>query len=236
MSINSGGSLNSIVNSITNSNSFDKATGIQTSRPVNVNGVYNGTGHLYASTPFNLFNTKFRWFTNLYLNVSRNKTLINNEQNTNNTIGYQVSSGLSADIGEILNFSLGFSTNSTTVRYSLLKEQGNRTGVKSIDSYIRFTPGKKNELSAVWDYTVNTGRASGYNRNSNMVSAEYIRYFGVKKDVWFKFRVYDLLKQNVNVFRNSGENYFEDVQTNILSRYFFVSLHVKLNRFKSSKK
>ena len=52
-----------------------------------------------------------------------------------------------------------------------------------------------------------------------------------KKTWWLKLKVYDLLRQNINVYRYSGDSYLEDVQTNILTRYFLLSVNVKLSRF-----
>ena len=43
--------------------------------------------------------------------------------------------------------------------------------------------------------------------------------------------VYDLLGQNANVNRNITETFIEDIQTNVLQRYFMLSISYNLRRF-----
>jgi hypothetical protein len=43
--------------------------------------------------------------------------------------------------------------------------------------------------------------------------------------------VYDLLGQNANVRRDVTDIYIEDVETNVLSRYFMLTLSYNLRRF-----
>ena len=45
-----------------------------------------------------------------------------------------------------------------------------------------------------------------------------------------RLSVRDLLNQNQSVTRNTGENYYEDVKTNVLQRYFLLSFTYSLNR------
>ena len=42
---------------------------------------------------------------------------------------------------------------------------------------------------------------------------------------------YDILGQNANVRRNINETFIEDIQTNVLQRYFMLSFTYNLRRF-----
>ena len=45
-----------------------------------------------------------------------------------------------------------------------------------------------------------------------------------------KLEVHDIFNQNQSLTRNTGANYFEDVRTNVIQRYFMLSFTYSLNR------
>jgi Tfp pilus assembly pilus retraction ATPase PilT len=45
-----------------------------------------------------------------------------------------------------------------------------------------------------------------------------------------KVSVYDILKQNQSITRNVRDNYIEDVQNNVLQRFFSLSFTYNINR------
>ncbi len=44
-----------------------------------------------------------------------------------------------------------------------------------------------------------------------------------------RLSVFDILKQNQSIQRNVTESYIEDVQTNVLQRYFMLTFTYKIN-------
>jgi hypothetical protein len=77
---------------------------------------------------------------------------------------------------------------------------------------------------------VNSGRAAGYNQNVPMWNASIAKQFLKGKQAEIKLSVNDLLNQNQSITRNTGTNYIEDVQTNVLQRYFLLSFTYNLNK------
>ena len=47
-----------------------------------------------------------------------------------------------------------------------------------------------------------------------------------------KFQIYDLLKQNKSIFRNTTDNYIDDTKVNNLSQFFIVSFSYSFSKFK----
>jgi len=83
-------------------------------------------------------------------------------------------------------------------------------------------------------YTLNAGRAEGYNVDVTMLNAFVSKSVFKNKRGLIKLSGYDLLHQNVSIARNTGENYIEDVNNMVLQRYFMLSFTFFINKFAGS--
>jgi hypothetical protein len=70
------------------------------------------------------------------------------------------------------------------------------------------------------------GRAEGYNTSVPLWNAAFAKQFLKNKRGELRFSVFDLLNQNVSIVRNVTENYIQDVQTKVLTRYFSIVVYV----------
>jgi hypothetical protein len=235
MNINANANYSTTSNSISTSTVFDPVTGIQVTMPVNLNGVYNGAGRIYMSHPINAFGNKNSLFTSVGMNFNRNLNLLNLQKNITRLLLWDLNAGFSIGVAEVVSVNLGGNARLQSVQYSLQKNQNNRTIAYGTNTVLRLTPNKLSELQVSWDYDRNTGSAEGFNRVINLVNADLTQYLGKKKNFWLKLKVYDLLKQNINIYRYSGENFIEDIQTNILTRFFLLSFNARFNKFTKGK-
>ena len=169
------------------------------------------------------------------MNFNRNVSLLNQKENVNNSVSRRFQTGFNLEIKEWAEIRLNYNYGVQTTSYSLRPEQNNRTVANGAEISLELMPGKYTELYMEWDYSSNKGSAAGFNRQANLVNMSLTQYLDKKKSFWLRFRVYDLLKQNVSVIRFTGESFFEDVQSNILTRYFLVSMNWRMNRFGGKK-
>jgi len=91
-------------------------------------------------------------------------------------------------------------------------------------------------LGSVFTYSYNSGLASGYNASVPLWNASFAKELFNKKQGELKIGVYDLLNQNVSVSRNVTNNYIQDVQNNVLKRYFLLTFTYNLKKFPGGQK
>jgi hypothetical protein len=73
-----------------------------------------------------------------------------------------------------------------------------------------------------------SGLSNSFNQTFFLWNASVGRKFG-KKNQWdFRLMAYDLLNQNRSITRNVTQTYFEDVRTNVLTRYVMFNLTYNL--------
>jgi len=91
-------------------------------------------------------------------------------------------------------------------------------------------------LGSMFTYSYNSGLASGYNAGLPLWNATFAKELFDKKQGEIKIGVFDLLNQNVSVSRNVTNNYIQDVQNNVLKRYFLLTFTYNLKKFPGGQK
>ena len=95
----------------------------------------------------------------------------------------------------------------------------------------RLTLLKTIRLASDISYATNNGLSAGYNQNTTIWNGNITKDFFKDKRAQIKVQVYDILGQNKSIRRNTSQNYIEDVQSKVLTRYFMVSLVYNFNKF-----
>ncbi len=226
---NAGLTSNKVVTSIT-----QLANGYQTTTYQNQNGAFNARVHVSYGLQLKNPKSNLNFITNAAYN--RDISLINNANNYTyaSNIGESVNWTMNLKDKFDLNFNAGYNYN--LIEYSIRK-QNNRnyytTSFMIEPSYI-FNGGWI--LGSVFNYSYNSGLAAGYNSNLPLWNASFAKQLFSKQQGEIKIGVYDLLNQNVSVSRNANTNYIQDVQNNVLKRYFLVTFTYNLRKFPGEKR
>jgi hypothetical protein len=228
---NSNASFSSIVNNIANNNTFNNNTGSQQSQPVNMDGAYNWNAWFSYFQPLFMGKDKLKWSVSLYANGSRNVNLLNGDENVNLNNYEKLFMGIIYDTPSWIDINTNLSISRQEGEYSLQSSLNTTSYYWSINPNIRFNPTSTTEITIDYDYRQTAGQAAGFNTTVNMLNADIVQYFSRKKDVWLKLKGFDLLNQNVNIWRSTGDNYIQDTRANVLSRFLLLSLNVRLNKF-----
>ncbi|HEU4471180.1 MAG TPA: TonB-dependent receptor [Flavisolibacter sp.] len=203
--------------------------GSQLTRPVNVDGVFGVNANINYGIPIK----KLRggnFSTTTRINYNRDASVVNGIKNyiKNLVIGEELR--LNYNYKEKLDLSAIASIDYTDAKYTIQSGQNTSyyTHYYSLDAAWFFPKGFV--VSSDIDFIANTGRSDGFNQQFTMWNASLAKQLFASKKGEIKLSVFDLLNKNTSLVRNVGDNYVEDVRTNVLNRYFLLSFAYNINR------
>ncbi len=222
--VNFSNTQNKIVNSST-----INALGITNTLPVNLNGTYAGSGNLTIGFPIKKLKGG-NYTTNTRIMVNRDVNMINGQNNFTNNITIGEDLKINYNLKEKFDIGVGASINYTQAKYSIQStlNQNYFTHVYSAD--LNYLMPKGFVFALDFDYTANTGRATGFNQHLTILNSSIAKQLFKKKNGEIKFGINDILNQNISINRNIGDNYVEDVQSLVLRRFFILGFTYNLNR------
>ena len=220
---NVGTTGNKIVNSI---DSLNQAVTI--TKPVNLDGVFNVNGFSSIGFPIKKLKGSNVNLTSI-VNYNRDVSLVYKQKNITHRWLLTQSLGFNYNKNK---FDMGLTAGLTynNARYTLQENLNTEYFTQTYSADFSYTFKKDIIVSTDFDLLVNSGRADGFNQTIPMWNAGLSKQFLKNKAAEVKFTVYDILNQNKAITRNIGENYFEDNRTNVIRRFFLLSLTYNINR------
>ena len=232
-----------VLNSISN-NYINGPNGEQIIIPVNVKGAYDasvnlGLGRPFAQNKFSI-NTSgsLRWSNDV--NYMRNTaTALNSNSvvdtaasklNTTRTLtaGYNFSGSINGKVVML--------TAAARINYNHSWQSVQTANTNIYISYNYLVDLKLNLpigliFATDYQFNVNTGLGSGYNKNYALWNASLAQDFLKNKRAQIKLQIYDILKQNQSIRRSINGNNITDSQSTILPQYFIATLTYNFNNF-----
>lgn len=227
--LNGGMTTNKVVTSIT-----QLANGYQTTTYQNMNGTFNVKAHINYGIQLKTPKSNLNFITNAAYN--RDISLINNSKNYTNASNMGESINWTMNLHEKLDLNVNAGYNYNIVKYSIKPENNKNYHTESFSIEPTYTFPGDWVLGSTFNYSYNSGLASGYSPKPLLWNASLAKELFDKKQGEIKIGVYDLLNQNVSISRNVTNNYIQDVQNNVLKRYFLVTFTYNLKKFPGSAK
>ena len=202
--------------------------GIKTSRPVNVEGIYNFNGDISIGFPVRMV----KGTVNLSSNAGyyRNKQLVNGVENTSNTFSAGPDIRLDMSVGEKVNWSVGAGINYNNTNYSLPMARDAQYISQQYTTEFDWQLPKNIFIATDFGYKINNQLAEGFNSNIAFWNASISKQFLRFNRGELKLKAYDLLNQNLGISRTSNQNYIEDIRQRNLRRFFLLSFTWSLNK------
>jgi len=212
--------------------------GSQITQKVNMNGVVSAM--LSGSIGQPLAGGKLNLNLGITLNYSQTpskiqlgdgKVLRNMSQNPSASLNL----GLGSNISEKIDFLISSSSSLSEARNTMASDL-----TSSLQQYFFQTTSFNINVMPLGSWVVTTdlshraytGLDADFNQNFFLWNAAIGRKFGKKNEWDVRFRIFDILNQNRSINRSVTETYFEDVKTNVLTRYIMLNLTYNIRNLK----
>jgi len=209
------------------------AKGSQFTRPVNMDGYFNLRSFNIYSFPI----AKLKSNLNLNLGGAYTKSpgMINAQINYANS--YNVGFGLafSSNISESFDFLISSNTTYNNISNTLQSKSNSEYYNQSSKLKIQAMPWKWMVLQTEINHQYNSGLSQDYNKNYFLWNAAVGCKFLKDNKGELRLSVFDILKQNNSITRNTTETYYEDVQTNVLQQYLLLTFTYNIKYYKDSR-
>jgi hypothetical protein len=201
--------------------------GIQTVKPINVNGNYYLRAGTFFGMPSKLkcfmMNYCMNFFTEHRTNfISSNKNITNRfEIGPNINWSYDIDDKFNAGIYAYVGYTKVNNTAESAVdnKYFSLENTLN----------LSYEFIKDLRVEADLNHVGSAGRADGFNNNYFLLNAGINKYL-MKRRVTLSLKGFDILNQNTSIDRIVNSSRIEDVRYNNITRYFYLSLNYKLTK------
>lgn len=219
---------NGIRHRIVNDDGLD-SVGVRTSRPVNLDGLYQVNGFISWDFPIR----PIRSMVNLKsdLRYDHNASLVNGARNNGNTWTMGQGADLQFSYKELLDISGGAKVEYNDARYSLQPGQNQHYWTETYTLDFNWYLTKVFSLASDLDYVHRSGLPAGYNSSPLVWNAGVAAQVCKNKRGMFRLQVFDILRQNTGFSRNTSQNYIDDVSYQVLNRYWLLSFTYSISRF-----
>lgn len=209
------------------------AAGSQLSKPVNLDGYRSYRTLATYSFPMKFIKTNLN--INGGFNYTKQPGLINNVNNQSKNYGYTGGAVFASNISQYIDFNISYNAGYNVVKNTL--QPSLNTTYYSGSASVAINLLSKNGWVIHTDLNnqVYTGLSSGFNQNYTLWNASAGKKFLKNQRGDLRLSIFDILKQNQSIVRNVTESYIEDVQTNVLQRYFMLMFTYKINNVRSNK-
>lgn len=208
-------------------------SGSQIQRPVNINGYYSLRSFVNYSFPLSKIKTNFS--VNASATYNRIPGLINQQTNYANTTTGGLGLVLASNISERLDFTISSNSSYSTINNTLQTSSNSNYFSQNSKFKITASPAKAIVLVSEYSNQLYSGLSSNYNKSISLWNAAIGYKFMKNKQAEIRLTVYDLLNQNKSIQRTNTESYTQDLQTNVLNRYYMITFTYNFKKYFNAK-
>ncbi|MDR2586167.1 MAG: outer membrane beta-barrel family protein, partial [Prevotellaceae bacterium] len=221
--------MNYTLNKIINKSEYIE--GVLYTKPVNEGTSFSGNLFLTYNSP--IAQSKFTISSSGGLNTSSSNSYSNGVKNHTNTLGVRETLRFNYR-GDKLNATISGSANYSVAWYSIEQNGNNNTWNNRLSADFNWTLPWGLNLTSDISHLFYIGYPQGYNKPSTVWNATGSKLL-LKNMGTLAIRVFDIFKESKSISHNVSDNYIEDSESNVLSRYFIFSFTYRFGTFSGSR-
>lgn len=219
------------VNNVTNQVTYDSETGARTTTPVNMNGNWRASGSFSLNTPFKNRSWTFRTYSFLQFRNQNSFTTLNKEEPLKSSVQHLT-------VRERLQLSYRNKQMEITClagllynnSYNNVREKRTETYDYRIGTTTLFYLPWSMELYSDLTYVLRAGYGfTGYAKDNFMWNCQLSKALLKKKQLLIRFKIYDILRQDVSLVRTITATAIRDTDYNALGSYFMLHAILRFN-------
>ncbi len=195
--------------------------GARFSQPENTGNSWALRTFMNYGLPIAAIASNLNWFSGI--TYSETPTIVNNITGDSKNLGLNSGLTLNSNISERVEFTLSYRASYNIVENSLRPEADNNYYAGRFGSRVNLLPWGRLVLQSELNVNHFEGLSSDFNRSTVSWNAAIGYKFLKNEAAEIKFSVVDILNQNNNINRSVTDEYVQDLQSNVLSRYFLMS-------------
>ena len=230
MTINAGASAAFEQNSVFRHQTLN-AVGATTSSPINMDGRYTLSAN-------GSFNKRFKKTNNFQLRTNTRFTAgkshgyfeVNRQSGYQNSVYYSLNEQVAFNWKDIIDLEQSYNLNNTVTKYTGVNYNNVNYTTHVLNTHLLVTLPKVINIESTYTYTYNPRVSAGFQKSSNLFNLS-IAHALLKKDRGeLKLSCYDILNQSISSYRYVSANSVSDYQSDVLKRYFLLTLQYKFNK------
>jgi hypothetical protein len=203
--------------------------GSQLNKPVNLDGFMDFRSWFSYGMPFGFIKSNFN--LNAGLGFTQRPGQVNDAIGFNNSMRLSTGFSINSSISDQIDFNIWSRSSFNEVRNTLNPNLNNEFFQQRFRVNFNWIIWEGIIYRLDLNHQINTGLSEGFNANFSLINMSLGKKIFANQRGEISLMVYDLLGQNANVNRNITETFIEDIQTNVLQRYFMLSFSYNLRRF-----
>ena len=219
------------INSVTNQVTYDSETGVRTTTPLNLNGNWRALGSFSLNTPFRNRSWIFRTYSYLQYRNQNGYTTINKEAPVKSTVKHLTAR-------QRLQLTYRTKQMEISARAELLYNNSHNNVKEARTETYDYRFGTEVQYYLPWGMELYTDLTcfqrsgygyEGYARENLMWNCQLSKAFLKRKQLLLRFKIYDMLRQDVSMIRTITATAIRDTDYNALGSYFMVHAILRLN-------
>ena len=202
--------------------------GRKTTRPVNVDGVYNLNSDMSLGWPLRFIKANMNFNTGF--GFSKTVQFINTVRNDIRNFSIDPSIEIRRTFEDKFDLTLSSGFTYNKAKYSLQSSLNNKYFTQDYGADVGWQLPKNFYFSTDFRYTISSQRSSGYNAKVPLWNASVSKLFLKYSRGELKLSVHDLLNENQAIVRSTNSNYIEDQNNRVLRRFYLLSFTYSLNK------